>query len=50
MSNTPKRVCTNPSSEVGGFRAKFEEAVDLQYLFFPLADYLIPIIASKTKN
>ena len=50
MSNTPERVCTNPSSEAGGFRAKFEEAVDLQSLFFPSDDYLIPIIASNTKN
>lgn len=47
--NTPKRVWINPSSEVG-FRAKFKEAVDLQYFFFPSDDYLIPIIASNTKN
>lgn len=48
--NTPKRVWINPSSEVGGFRAQFRGALELQYFFFPSDDYLIPIIASNTKN
>lgn len=48
--NAPERVWINPSSEVGGFRAEREEAVDLQQLFLPSDDYLMPIIASNTKN
>lgn len=46
----PQRVWINPSSEAGGFRAKFKEAVELRYFFFSSDDYLIPIIASNTKN
>lgn len=49
MSQHPQRVWINPSSEVGGFRAQFKEAVGLQD-FFPSDDYLIPIIASNTQN
>lgn len=49
MSNTPERVCPDPCSGPAVL-VQIEEAVGLQQLFFTSGDYLIPIIASNTRN